>query len=267
MQEIEHIKTFSPCEIVLRLVFSDYLPDHQTVCLAAETNKSFHALMLGMAKQKTYAMIRCPDYKNYFANFVHKYGTATYFVYADPSDFSLLKLWYCEFGHKNSKSQRFNGFLSALPCKQKAIFDESGNFYFYGYGGCNCTQFCGVSSGIIRYSIDGTKYFCIIYDDNRMPLNLSYILSYPLLLEAIINTSAKEVLVNEKNTCSSKYLEYDLNEIMLPHNYKERREFNWTKDDDGLPENYGPRKLFKDFPDDIKNAIEKRYEECCKIQR
>src|SRR5579871_520698 len=116
MQEIEHVKMFSQYEIVLRLVFSDYLTDHQTVCSVAETNRSFHAWILNIAKNKQYSMIRCPDYRYTLVNFVHKYGTASHFVYLDPLDSSILKLCYFEFGDKIQKLQRFNRFIAPLPC-------------------------------------------------------------------------------------------------------------------------------------------------------
>lgn len=263
-QEIERVKIFLPREIIA-LILSHYLPDHQTVCSVAKINKSFHAFMLGVAKNKTYAMLRCPTFRTPFANFIHKYGTATCFAHPEPWDPFTLTCGYCEFGGKNIKFNQFKGFLSKLPCASKPLFDESDNFCFYGYGNCQCTKLCGSSSGIIRYNSNGTRHFCVIYDDNRMPWNLSYLLSYPVLLEAIINTPGKEVVANDKS-CSLKSLEYDLSKVMLPHNYKDRKEFNWTKDDD-VPEHYGPRKRLEDFPDDIKNAIEKRYQECCQAEK
>lgn len=271
MQPTEQIKTFSPKKIVLNLVGTHYLLDHETICSFAETNKAYHQLMLVTAKDrknrlKVKRYIDCP-----FGKLVHKYGSACYCVYKRVRKNQLV-LSYSEIYNDTivTKEKRFNRFISLLPHEPKPFFNEKESFCFYGYGVItsvykNCSEssdssfdmnsFDREAVGILEYNFDGSVRLCNVLKEDKLCC-LSFCLSYPFLCKAFLDGNATNDTLVQDDVYHTPIKMYSLDNVVIPSNYKERVEWKIMQ---GAP---FTKLLFEDFPEYIKDAIEKRYQEC-----
>lgn len=250
-------KFFSQKEIVLRLAATHYIIDHEAICAFAETSKDNNALMVSTAqtRRRNHLKYRCPD-SNPFGNFLHKYGSACYFAY---QSYGLNNLifggWKLENENIKSRLKKFHSLISTLPGNPTTFFDEKENMYFYGYGTHeydHANDPCHKKSitTVMQYCSDGSVMPCAIQVKDKNLWRIEGLLSYPNLLNTVLNTDGKKIIVADTHF-SIPHLAFCFDDVIIPDNYKERIEF--------LPKDQKTKQFFDNFPDYIKEAINLRY--------
>lgn len=259
-------KIFSPSEIILNLVATHYLADHSAICAFASTSKDYKNLMMATAKNRRQNTLKyaCPT-PQHFGKLVHPYGSAYCYAYQSPY-LTNLNLNYHQLDNSETtfKSQQFWLFISPLPVPNKSMlfFNEQGALCFYGYGEHEYQHATipGRSQNlraIIHYCLDGSIMPCTLQiQEKSWPINA--LLSYPHLLKAILAVSGKKMILADQNY-SIPYWTFSLGDIIVPDNYKERIEFKY--DTDRFDSDASLKLFFEDFPEYVKDAIKKRYQE------
>lgn len=262
-------------EIVFNLIVSNYLPeDHATICSIAETNKwsKKHILLTASdRKQKLFS-----DIGNCLGHFTHIYGSASYWVRRHLDQSNVLVLRYRQFKDEKiqQESTEFTGFISPLYHKPKPFIDKNRIVYFFGYGSYKYRKYMYKNNeyenreqdGILMYCSDGSRRVCHgRYGTKGESFDLSYFLFYPFLLEAILAAcSTNEELKFHINDPIPLAI-HCLDSTTIPDNYKERMMFSTGKDRQqrDLFGCWRAQEVFKNLPEYIKEAIEKRHQECC----
>jgi len=257
-------------ELVLYLVSNHYLLDHESICSFAATSKAHNQRMLSLAAQKKENLFGRVE--GHVGEMRHKYGSAYCCAYKRPGENNGLGLifnWLDENGKNKSKVHCFSGFMSPLPFRPVPFFNKEGVLCFYGYGtvsvpyedsngGTHFEKICN----IVRYGLD-KKTLCCTMKDTKPGVQgaiehvcLDLFLEYPVLLKAVLNSTI--ITTQQKysllGVLLEEYLEFSLEGVMLPDNYAERRVITNAP----IAISYGN---FNVFPDNIKEAIKKRYKE------
>jgi hypothetical protein len=257
MQEVEKAeKIFSKKKQIFNLV-APYGLDHESVCSLAATSKYYHNFVLALASNTARKLRCCPTTDNCFGNFTHKYGSARYYAYNNDS--SGLVLGYHELNKKNDKFETFPSF-TALPYKPKPFLNEKGTLSIYGHGGClwnwGFASFAEIWA-IWKFNVDGSMNMCVAQVKDEEPWDLSCLVSYPVFLKAILYCSGKSEIVKVVSQSEPKECwVFSFDDVIIPDNYNERVEFcvaSCTTRKEGF---------YQNFPQYIKDAIEKQYEKC-----
>jgi len=253
-------KIFSPKKIVLNLVASHYLLDHQAICYFAATNKYNNAFVISTANQRSEKLLICPP-STPLAKLRHKYGSARCYAFqlCNPEITDLI-LGYHELSNDEviTKYQLFAGFIAPLWDNQKPFFNENGDMCFYGYGkgkfyhNLHPDQNFGIEAGIFRYCIDGSIAVCTVAKAaNKEQMGLLPLLPYPSLLQALLGFRGKNIILDPE-CYSIPGVEYSFDEITIPDDYQNKVDFTLIT---------GEMPAFSDIPDFVKNVIEQRRQE------
>jgi hypothetical protein len=238
------------------LVAQDFL-DQESICSFAATSKYCNKFVLNTAPYTANKLISCPKEGNCFGSFLHKYGSARYYAYSP--DLSKLILGYHEIDKKKDKRCDFN-FIAPLPHKPKPFLNKEGVLSIHAYSEClwnwGFGSFVNIK-GIWSYGIDNLLRLCVIKVKDQEHWNLSCLVSYPALLEAVLCCSGKsEMVIMDPQIGPKKCMVYSFDDVMIPDNYNKRVEFPFG----GCAEK--KEGFYQNYPQYIKDVIEKRRQEC-----
>jgi hypothetical protein len=258
---------YDPKILIFDLVARSYLSDHRGICCVASINKAYHEYVLSQADQRNNLLPRFPAKSISFGAFKHPYGSVYCCAYKQTpkSKQLVLSSRYLGFnGKSQKKGYRFKDFISPLPCKSPPFLNQ-GKLYFYGFGEMAVPYSDGPQTifktmplkCIIRYGLDRSRLQCRLgLHNTRYGESMHYFLDYPFLLEAILNSSRVTIKKNwiVPHEVTEEYLEFSLDEVTLPDNYTEQKDFP------SLHRAYAADN-FDHLPGYIRQAIIKRYAE------
>lgn len=164
----------------------------------------------------------------------------------------------------------FNGFgFPVFEDKIYPSFDQSGQAVFYGYG--KTTSDHGKAFAVAQYcaDINGVKKRsrCFFGFDHptqpnaRVSNNLSMLLQYPVLLQAVLQSTSVSVLVKGAGSHDSQKI-YVIDGVTLPENYKEFKKSFLLEQMEKLCKKclYRNFKSYDSLPGNVKKGIDDHYQ-------
>jgi hypothetical protein len=266
-------RSFSSNEIVLNLVARHYLADHEAICNFAFTSKWHKELMITTAKERRKNKVKyaCPVFYS-LGQWVHRFGSAHCFAYEQPGLETSITLGFFKItdGDTVEKGQTFGRVIQPLKSHQP-YFNEESNMCFYGYGERRYDHFDQHTErnvlAIMHYCTDGSVMPCAIQIPDGKLWLLTPLLSYPSLLQAVLATATRKKAIIADAHHSIPYLIFSLDNFIVPKDYKERAELNSHLYKEKIKFSYCSKKedpilgqYFEEFPDYIRNTIEKLYQ-------